>query len=92
MDLAGDVLQIIADYKGLDVADVTPDKSFEALGIDSLEAIDILYEVEDKFGVDIPSEALDLESTKTVGDLMAVIAKHVAEMGASPAPADGAEG
>ena len=90
MDLAGDVLKIIADYKGLSVGDVTPEKTFESLGIDSLEAIDILYEVEDKFGVDIPSEALDLESTKTVGDLMQVVEKHVDSVGA-PTASDGAD-
>ena len=88
MDVTGDILQIIADYKGLSVGEVKPDQSFEDLGIDSLDAIDIIYEIEDKYGIDIPQEALDLQNTKTVGDVMAVVQKHLTD-GSIPGAATG---
>ncbi len=33
------------------------DDSFESLGVDSLDAIEILFEVEEEFDISIPSEA-----------------------------------
>ncbi len=85
MDLAADVLQIIANYKGLNAAELKPDQSFEELGIDSLDAIDIIYEIEDKYSIDIPQEALDLQTSNTIADVMAVVAKQFD----SPQPAAG---
>ncbi|MBI2297782.1 MAG: acyl carrier protein [Armatimonadetes bacterium] len=79
MDLVADVLQIIAEYKGLDVTEVTPERSFQELGIDSLDAIDIIYEIEDRFGIDVPQDALDLQKAKTVGDVVALVTKLAAE-------------
>lgn len=79
MDLVADVLQIIAEYKGLDVKEVTPERSFQELGIDSLDAIDIIYEIEDRFGIDVPQDALDLQKAKTVGDVVALVTKLAAE-------------
>lgn len=73
MDQAATILQIIADYKGLDIAEVTPERSFADLGIDSLDAIDIVYEIEERFRIDVPQDALDLQQVKTVGDILQVI-------------------
>ncbi|MCC7494381.1 MAG: acyl carrier protein [Fimbriimonadaceae bacterium] len=83
MEVAQDVLQIIANYKGITLADVRPEQSFEELGIDSLDAIDIIYEIEDKYGIDIPQDALDLQNTKTVADVMTVVQTHL-DNGAPP--------
>lgn len=89
MDVARDILQIIADYKGMDVAEVSPEQSFEELGIDSLDAIDIIYEIEDKYGIDIPQDALDLQNTKSVSDVMMVVEKHLAGGGLDQAGSQG---
>lgn len=79
MDVAKDVTEIIAEYKGLEPAQVTPNSTFEELAIDSLAAIDIIYEVEDRYGIDIPPEALDLENTKTIGDVIDVVQRQLAD-------------
>lgn len=81
MDVREDVLQIIADYKNLDRGDVTPERTFEELGIDSLDAIDIIYEVEDKFSVDVPQEAVDMEQMKSVGDVLALVERITGDQG-----------
>lgn len=39
----------------------------EDLGIDSLKAITILYELEDKYDIEIPNEIID--SIELVGDI-----------------------
>ena len=78
MDVAQEILTIIAEYKSLEVSEVTPEKSFEQLEIDSLDAIDIIYEIEDKFGIEIPTDSLDLQNTNKVADMLAVVQAHVA--------------
>jgi acyl carrier protein len=62
------VVAAIARHKGLDPATVTPDVELTALGITSLDAITIAYDVEEAFGVEIPNE--DLDSLRTVQDLI----------------------
>jgi len=90
MDVAQEILTIIATYKGLDLSDVTPDKSFEQLEIDSLDAIDIVYEIEDRFGIEIPTESIDLQNTSKVADMLAVVEAHAAQAGVEPAAGDDA--
>ena len=35
------VAQILADYKGIDVADVKPESTFTELGLDSLDTVEL---------------------------------------------------
>lgn len=73
MDVGGQILQIIADYKQVDVAEIEPSKTFADLDIDSLEAIDLVYEIEDALKVEVPQEELD--GMHTVGDMLAVVSR-----------------
>lgn len=90
MDVAQEILTIIANYKGLAVSDVTPDKNFEQLEIDSLDAIDIIYEIEDRLGIEIPTESIDLQNTSKVADMLAVVEARVAEGELAPSEGDDA--
>jgi acyl carrier protein len=47
---------------------VTREKTFVDLGMDSLDKINISFEVEEVFSISIPDEALG--SLKTVGDVI----------------------
>jgi acyl carrier protein len=87
MDVYHDIQQIIAEHKGVSLAEVTPEKSFEELDIDSLDAIDIIYQVEDKYGIDVPQDAIDLENTKTVGDVLDLVERVIAGNGSGGAAA-----
>ena len=58
----------IAKQKNLDPATVTEGATLEALGISSLDAITIVYEIEDQFDVEVPNEAL--ERLRTVRDII----------------------
>lgn len=62
------VTTVIARHKHLDPAGVTPDVEFAALGITSLDAIAIAYQVEEALGVEIPNS--EIGNLRTVQDLI----------------------
>ena len=85
MDVAQEIVRIIADYKDLEAEEVTPERSFEDLGIDSLDATDIIFEIEDKLDIDIPQDSLDLETMQTIGDILATVERVMGDgSGAQP--------
>jgi acyl carrier protein len=61
-------IEIIAKSKLLPAEAVTRDKTFDELGIDSLDKINISFEVEEIFSITIPDDALG--SLRTVGDVV----------------------
>lgn len=63
------VAAIVADYKGIDVADIKEDSAFTDLGLDSLDMAELAMNLEDKFGVTIELDA----SLKTVADIVKLI-------------------
>ena len=70
------VQTIIAEKLSVDVADVTPEKSFtNDLGADSLDTVELIMEFEKEFGLSIPDD--QAEKIVTVGDAIAFIEKQV---------------
>lgn len=63
------IKEVLADHLDEDMSAVTEDTSFEELGIDSLETVEILMELEDEFGIEIPAAS----AGKTVGSLVEFI-------------------
>lgn len=51
----------------------TPDTSFKDLGLDSLDLVDLVFEMEEEIGVQFEDD--ELTSLKTVQDLLDLIAK-----------------
>jgi acyl carrier protein len=62
------VIDIIASKKKLDPASVSGASTFEALGLDSLDAADVLFTIEDTFDVVVPDEAAT--SMKSVDEVV----------------------
>jgi acyl carrier protein len=62
------VLKEIANYVNCQPDDISLDMQLDDIGVDSLGAITILFELEDKLNVDIPTESLD--SLKIVNDVV----------------------
>jgi acyl carrier protein len=62
------VIALIARHKGIDAAAVDPHAELARLGITSLDAITLAYELEEDLGVEIPNA--DIESLRTVQDLI----------------------
>ena len=49
------IAELIADRNDIDVSEITPDSRFEDLGIDSLDTVEMLMDLEDRIGFyDIP--------------------------------------
>jgi acyl carrier protein len=67
-DIATRCIEIIAKSKSIPPESVTLASSFDELNIDSLDKINISFEVEEAFNIDIPDDALG--SLKTVGDVV----------------------
>ncbi|MDE3105422.1 MAG: acyl carrier protein [Acidobacteriota bacterium] len=67
-DIAQRCIDIIAKSKGLDPQSISLESSFDSLAIDSLDKINISFEVEEAFNIEIPDDALG--SLKTVGDVV----------------------
>jgi acyl carrier protein len=62
------VAEIIARTAHCKIEDITPDTELEALGIDSLKAITVLFELEEAFDIEIPNELIS--SIITVNDIL----------------------
>lgn len=58
----------IARQKMISVEDITLDSSLTELGLTSLDSISLVFDVEDKFGVEISNEAL--KKVRTVRDIV----------------------
>ncbi|NGX43907.1 MAG: Acyl carrier protein [Candidatus Anoxychlamydiales bacterium] len=72
MALEKEVIDIIVEQLGVDVADVTSEKSFvEDLNADSLDLTELIMTFEERFGFEISEE--DAEKLKSVGDAIKYI-------------------
>ena len=76
-DIQRQVIEIVARKKKLTADAVTLDSTFSALGIDSLDAADLLFAVEDAFGVLVPDDAA--QSMRTVGEVVEGVRRLIAE-------------
>ena len=54
--IAERVLNIIAKTQRIPVETVTPESSFEQLGIDSMDSINIIFDLESEFDIEIDDE------------------------------------
>jgi acyl carrier protein len=50
------VIKAIATTKRIPIESVTIDSSFEQLGIDSMDAVEILFALENEFDINIPDD------------------------------------
>ena len=78
------VLRIIADNQRKHVSYVPIDSSFEELGIDSINDVNIVFALENEFNISIPDDAA--RSLRSVREAADGIAKLL-ENGDGPAPA-----
>lgn len=75
---------LVKDYQ-LAIESVTPDVPLEGLGIDSLGAAELLFNVEDEFAISLPPEAVALA---TVGDVVRYIDELIARQADGHPPVD----
>ena len=56
----------IAERTGCDIATIKPESKFTELGIDSLDTVEMLMDLEDQLGMEIELD----QKVETVGDLV----------------------
>ena len=84
------IIQSLATYLKRDPASITESHHLrDDLGLDSVAVIELLFEIEDRFKIQIPDQ--DLVGLSTVGSVAAYVQERLASPGAVPkAPAKAA--
>jgi len=75
------VLEIVAAKAKAAPAPPRAESTLEELGLDSLDAVEIMYELEEELKVSIPNERV--KEMRTVGDIVAGVEALVAERDAA---------
>jgi acyl carrier protein len=72
MNVHSTVFHTIARTAGIDAATLSPDATLRDLGIASLDALELLFELEEQFDLQLKDEEVDL-GTATIGQLVATL-------------------
>lgn len=63
------IAKLVADRLECEVSEIKPESNFREMGIDSLDTVDLLMNLEDELGISIELD----QKVETVGDLVAFI-------------------
>ena len=74
-DLTQRVLRIIAETQRKEPSQVTIDSSFEELGIDSMDGVNIVFALENEFNINVPDE--EVKNIRSVRDMVEGVRKLV---------------
>jgi len=77
-DLTQRVLTIIAETQRKDRALVTIDSTFEELGIDSMDGVNIIFALENEFNINVPDE--EVKNIKSIRDMVDGVRKLTAAL------------
>jgi acyl carrier protein len=64
------IRQTLIDKFEVDKDAISPEATFETLGLDSLTMVELMFDVSEKYDIDIPTDKLDL---KTLGEAVKLI-------------------
>jgi acyl carrier protein len=82
MNTGDAVLALVANHTKCEAADIAPATSLTSLNIDSLGMVEIVFEIEERFDIQIP-EAVDISARfarfKTLQDIIQVVDELIAE-------------
>ena len=63
------IVKYLSEQMDILPEDITPDTTFESLGIDSLDTVEMVMDLEDELGVELELE----EKIATIGELVAFV-------------------
>ena len=69
MQVAEQLIELLADHTGKPVEAIDMDSSFESLGIDSLDTVELVMNLEEKFDIELELE----ERVNSVGEMVAIL-------------------
>ena len=74
-DTSSKIIEIIADQAMLEPSDVTLDNTIEDIGMDSLALVEVVFAIEEQFGISVPFNAnepeksdFDISSVRSIVD------------------------
>lgn len=80
-ELTERVLKVISTSKRIPLEQVTIDSEFQQLNIDSMDAVEILFALENEFDINIPDD--DVREVRNVRQMVEGVAKLVAAKSAA---------
>ena len=87
-ELTTRILRIIAETQRKDPALVTVDSTFEELGIDSMDGVNIVFALENEFNINVPDD--EVRTIRSVRDIVWGVRRLISESGTSSGPAPAA--
>ncbi len=81
MNTLSTVQQLIATEAEVKLEDLDPGRPLEELGVDSLTVLEVMFKIEDTFGVKMPDERVPIRTLQDIADL---VDRLVAEQPARP--------
>jgi acyl carrier protein len=89
VNIDNDIFDIVAKQAKVDRATLKRDTHLSELDLQSIDIIELIFAIEDKFDISVPYSPNDLNSAgisfETVGDLIEAVERLVAEQGARKA-------
>lgn len=70
MDTLATIQRLIAEHAELKIEDLQPGRPLEELGVDSLAVLEVMFEIEETFGVRMPEERIPLRTVQDIADLV----------------------
>lgn len=80
------VFEVIAKHGEIDIHTLKPESTLKELGIDSLEAVEIIFDIEEHFDINLPDRDPNFDTDSAQGLIEAVQTALAAKATASAAP------
>lgn len=71
MDVLNTIKKILAEQLDIDENSITETTTIEDLGVDSLDLVETIMNIEEEFGIEVDDN--DVENLKTIGDFIKYI-------------------
>ena len=76
-DLTRTVLRIVAETQRKELSQVKVESTFEELGIDSMDGVNIVFALENEFDINVPDD--EVKNIRSVSDMVNGVRRLVAE-------------
>jgi acyl carrier protein len=75
------LVALLAEQTGLDPADLTPDRTFRSLEIDSLGLVELIVSVENDTGIELPADIDGIDRDTTLGQTGRILDRYAQAAG-----------
>lgn len=79
------VMRVFADFRKISPDEIKPETTFEELGFDSLDGLNLIFELEEEFDIVVPDDKV--QSMRSVSEVIEGIRTLLADK-QEPAPAE----